>query len=64
MTDVPVSAMSVKVWGDAAWHSQPKKAEGAPATFSPWMKIFNIFTMVNICRNQFSYWRFFFNNVV
>lgn len=31
-----MSAMSVKVWGDAAWHSQPKKAEGAPATFSPY----------------------------
>ena len=34
-TDAPVSEMSVKIYGEAAWHSQPKKGNGAPATYAP-----------------------------
>ena len=36
LTDVPVSESSVKIWGDKAWHSQPKKGAGAPATYAPY----------------------------
>jgi len=36
-SDVPVSESSVKIFGDAAWHSQPKKSTGAPATFQPYV---------------------------
>ena len=28
--------MSVNIWGDKAWHSQPKKEKGAPAKYSPY----------------------------
>lgn len=35
-SDKPVSQMSVDLWGDAAWHTQPKQAEGAPATYERW----------------------------
>ena len=34
-TDIPVSQSSVLIFGDSAWHSQPKKAYGAQSTFSP-----------------------------
>jgi hypothetical protein len=36
-TDMPVSQMSVDLWGDQAWHSQPKKEEGAPSTHAPFL---------------------------
>ena len=36
--------MSVSVWGDAAWHSQPKKEQGAPATFTPYKPPYNRWT--------------------
>ena len=32
-TEIPVSAMSVDIWGDKAWHTQSKKAQGAPSTY-------------------------------
>ena len=32
-TEIPVSAMSVDIWGDKAWHTQAKKAQGAPSTY-------------------------------
>ena len=34
VTDVPVSELSVKIWGDAAWHSQPK-GEAAASSHAP-----------------------------
>ena len=37
-TDIPVSEMSVGVWGEDAWHSQKpptKNPGGAPATYKP-----------------------------
>jgi len=34
-SDAPVSQMSVDLWGDKAWHSQPKKAQGAAPTHRP-----------------------------
>ena len=33
---IPVSQASVNVWGDAAWHSQPKQAVGSPSSFNPY----------------------------
>merc|ERR1711871_1390230 len=33
-SDVPVSELSIKYYGDDAFHSQPK-APGAPATYTP-----------------------------
>jgi hypothetical protein len=30
-SDTPVSEVSVNLWGDKAWHSQPKRGSGAPA---------------------------------
>ena len=35
-SDAPVSQMSVELWGDDAWHSQPKQDKGAPATYEPY----------------------------
>ena len=35
-TDIPVSELSVKVFGDAAWHSQPKNDQPAPSTYQAW----------------------------
>ena len=34
-TDIPVSQSSVLIFGESAWHSQPKKAFGAESTYSP-----------------------------
>ena len=35
-SDTPVSEMSVNLWGDRAWHTQPKQERGAPCTFKPY----------------------------
>ena len=35
-SDVPVSELSTKYWGDKCWHTQPKKAMGAPSTHQKW----------------------------
>jgi len=32
-SEIPVSQSSVDVWGDAAWHTQPKKDYGSPSTY-------------------------------
>ena len=32
-SEAPVSQASVDVWGDAAWHTQAKKAFGSPSTY-------------------------------
>lgn len=34
-TELPVSELSVQIWGDKAWHSQSKKAMGALPTHKP-----------------------------
>lgn len=31
----PVSQLAVDLWGDAAWHTQEKKAKGEPAPYAP-----------------------------
>ena len=35
VTDIPVSETSVKIFGESAWHTQPKKDAGAPPTYVP-----------------------------
>lgn len=32
---LPVSQVSVNIWGNEAWHSQPKQAQGAAASYVP-----------------------------
>jgi len=43
-SDIPVSETSVRIWGEKAWHSQPKKGNGAPASFSPYLQPVHKFT--------------------
>ena len=35
LSDVPVSETSVKIFGEAAWHSQPKNGTGVPPSYEP-----------------------------
>jgi len=35
-SDLPISELSIKYYGDAAFHSKPKTSPGAPSTYEPY----------------------------